>query len=182
MICACRRVIAFDTVCQFKPEQLPGFTLITQPGRLVSFLRERRHGDFRVIYRGEHSPEVHFGHVAALVASVGRLVFAVDEIDYFGTAGACDEKLDWLIRYGRHREVAMIYTARRPAEIPRNLTAQSSEFGVFRLTEPRDIEYMQRLIGPAAQQLPKLEQFHHLRHYDSGDAFIVSPEGNARPI
>lgn len=175
----CSRILVFDTVCQFTPDQLPGFTCITQPGRLVAFLRQHRGGSFKIIYRGEHHPEQHFSYVAALVAAVGDLVFAIDEIDYFGTAGACDEKLDWLIRYGRHRRVAMVYTARRPAEVPRNLTAQSSEFRIFRLTEPRDIEYMRRLIGPAAERLPQLEQFSHLRYQDSGAAEIIDARGRA---
>jgi len=137
-------------------------------------------GRFRIVYRGEYHPELHFAHVAKLAAVVGDLVFAIDEVDYFGSAGQCLEELDWLIRYGRHRRVAMVYTARRPAEVPRNLTAQSSEFRIFRLTEPRDIEYMRRLIGPAAERLPGLEQFCHLRYQDSGAAEMVDRAGNGR--
>lgn len=179
LVRSCRRIIVFDTVCQFKPSDLPGFTLVTQPGKLVAFLRQHGRGDFKVVYRGEHHPEQHFSHVASLVAAVGEMVFAVDEIDYFGTAGACDEKLDWLIRYGRHRRVAMVYTARRPAEVPRNLTAQTSEFRIFRLTEPRDLEYMTRLIGPAAARVPQLAQFEHLRWLDSGGCWRVDARGRA---
>lgn len=177
LIRSCRRIVAFDTVCQYRPADLPGFVLISQPGQLVRYLRQHRAGSFRVWYQAEHHPEQHFNHVAGLTAAVGDMVLAVDEIDYFSTASACDEKLDWLIRYGRHRRVAMIYTARRPAEIPRNLTAQTSEFRIFRLTEPRDVDYMLRLIGPDAEKLPGLRQFHHLRYLDSGECSILDPDG-----
>lgn len=172
----CARVVCFDTVGQYQPVQLPGFVFMEQPGQLKEFLRKHRARDFRIWYRPEHQVEKHLTAVAGLVTAVGNCVLGVDEVDYFGTAGSSNIKLDWLARYGRHRRVALVWTARRPAEVFKNLTAACWALRIFRMTEPRDMEYLAHYIGEAADKLPGLGQFCHLRWQDDGKVFINGPE------
>lgn len=46
-----------------------------------------------------------------------------------------------VVMHGRHRDVSYAWACRRPAELPRSYTSQATEFCVYRLTEPADLEY-----------------------------------------
>lgn len=60
-----------------------------------------------------------------------------------GTPPYLNRQLGVLVRYGRHRRISQIYIARRPTEIPRDLTAQSDLIVTFHQKEPRDLQYLQ---------------------------------------
>jgi hypothetical protein len=47
-----------------------------------------------------------------------------------------------LLRYGRHRNISQLYIARRPSELPRDLTAQSDLVVTLQQTEPVDLKYL----------------------------------------
>jgi Helicase HerA, central domain len=63
-----------------------------------------------------------------------------------------------LVRYGRHRSISQLYIARRPAEIPRDLTAQSDVIISFQQTEPRDLAYLQA-VGFDASHVANLPRY-----------------------
>lgn len=50
-----------------------------------------------------------------------------------------------LVQFGRHRRISLIFIARRPTEIPRDLTSQSDHVVTFQQTEPRDLVYLRAL-------------------------------------
>lgn len=62
-----------------------------------------------------------------------------------GTPPFLHGELSKLVRFGRHRQISQIYIARRPTEIPRDLTAQSDHVITFQQTEPRDLQFLQAL-------------------------------------
>ena len=76
-----------------------------------------------------------------LILSTGQFpaTVVIDEADLFCTPYNINGDLSRIIKYGRHWEQNIVYAARRPAEVNRNLTAQSDCLVSFKQTEPRDI-------------------------------------------
>ena len=59
-----------------------------------------------------------------------------------GTPPYLHRELAQLVRFGRHRRISQIYIARRPTELPRDLTAMSDLLVTFNQKEPRDLQYL----------------------------------------
>jgi DNA helicase HerA-like ATPase len=72
-------------------------------------------------------------------------LIVIEEADLFCTTAQIDDSLNRLIRYGRHRNLDLVLISRRPAEVHRNVTAQSDIIISFRQTEPRDLEYFKKI-------------------------------------
>lgn len=49
------------------------------------------------------------------------------------------------LKFGRHSDLGFICTTQRPAECHRIITSQSDYLFIFKLHEPRDIEYLKRI-------------------------------------
>ncbi|KKL55885.1 hypothetical protein LCGC14_2250930 [marine sediment metagenome] len=161
-----------------------GWKIILQPARLadtpevVALKAARKPGP--VILRAQFAPYL---ELAGDVAKRGCPPFlvAVDEVDAFGSAFAADPAVRGVADYGRNFGISLAFAARRPACVDRTLTSQCSTLYVFRITEPRDLEYFGDVIGrQAAAKLPSLARFHALCWRGSGtEATIVSvmPQG-----
>jgi len=52
-----------------------------------------------------------------------------------------------LVNFGRNKGISLICTAKRPAQVNRELTAQADIIVSFRQDEPLDIEYLQDFCG-----------------------------------
>jgi hypothetical protein len=103
-----------------------------------------------------------FNELATLVSKMEKVTFLIDEVDLFTDAlGRKDDALDGLIHYGRHNQIDLVTTSRRPANISRNLTSQTDFFYLSRLAEPNDTKYFKQKYGndiiPILQNLPKYE-------------------------
>jgi hypothetical protein len=85
--------------------------------------------------------------VCDAVFEVGKLTLALEEIPHYCTAGSIPEGLDVLARMGRHRQVDLVYTGQRFAELPRRLTATTDFFILFGQREPRDLEALADRVG-----------------------------------
>ena len=145
----------------------------TQPGQLRAFLRAHLGESFRVLYQPSVAPPIslddcdhasglkkHFAAVTQLVIACGSMIFAIDEVDRFTTASYAPPGLDYLINQGRHVQVSLVCTSRRPAQIPRELTSQAHQFFVFKNTEPGDLAYLQPYLGKeATDRLPTLDDY-----------------------
>lgn len=151
----------------------------TQPGQLREFVRSHLDQPFRVLYQpsiappislDEHAPglQQHFAAVTQIVIACGRLIYAIDEVDRFSSAGFAPPGLEYLINQGRHVQVSLLGSSRRPAQVPRELTSQAHCFYIFRMTEPRDLSYLEEYIGgDAARRLPQLDDYQFLRWEES---------------
>jgi len=85
--------------------------------------------------------------VCDAVFDIGNLSLALEEIPHYCTAGSMPEGLDVLARMGRHRQVDLVYTGQRFAELPRRLTATTDFFVLFGQREPRDLEALAERVG-----------------------------------
>lgn len=90
-----------------------------------------------------------------------RGTLVLDEADAFSLENApC---FDYLVRYGRNRNIDLLTGCRRPAEISRNITAGANRVYAFRTQEPRDIEYFEKTVfGERAERLMEVEPYHGL--------------------
>lgn len=146
-----------------------------QPGQLKEFLRSHLGQPFRVLYQPDVAPptsledtdreqnkqlRMHFAAVTQLVIGCGSMIYAIDEVDRFTNANYAPPGLDYLINQGRHVQVSLVCTSRRPAQIPRELTSQAHQFYVFKNTEPGDLDYLRPYLGKSAtDRLPTLDDY-----------------------
>lgn len=116
-----------------------------------------------------------FQELAELVYKMKSLTFVVDEVDmFFDTKATSKNPLYKLIHYGRHNEIDIITTSRRPANISRNLTSQTDIFYFSKLREPNDKKYVKDAIGPLhVRTVEELERFHFLRYEDDENHSII---------
>ena len=106
------------------------------------------------------APRAEFDTFCTFAYRTGRVTVVVDEINLFCSPSKCPAPLLELLRIGRHAEVDLIFAARRPAEVSRDLTAQSDKTVVFKTIEPADLEFFSKVCGKAfAERLPNLAQY-----------------------
>jgi hypothetical protein len=163
-----------------------------QPGELRAFLRSHLDSNFRVLYQPEidpptslddHAPGLaaHFAAVTQLVIACGRLVYAIDEVDRVCSAGWMPNGLDYLVNQGRHVQVSMVCTSRRPAQIARELTSQAHLFYCFKTTEPNDLRYLENYLGSQAmEEIPRLAPYNFVRWEESEGIAIGDAAGHRK--
>ncbi len=73
-----------------------------------------------------------------------KSVVVFDEIALYGSNNF---DIDFLYRAGRHANLDIIATSQRFFKIPLIVRSQTDMFNVFQITEPRDIDYLNRTIN-----------------------------------
>lgn len=106
-------------------------------------------------------PNVTVDFLSSTLWECKRGTLVLDEADAFSLENApC---FDYLVRYGRNRNIDLLTGCRRPAEISRNITAGANRVYAFRTQEPRDIEYFEKTVfGKRAGRLMEVEPYHGL--------------------
>lgn len=106
------------------------------------------------------APRAHFDLFCKYAYRAGNMTVVVDEVNLFCSPAKCPAPLLELLRIGRHASVDLIFAARRPAEVSRDLTAQSDEIIAFHTIEPNDIKWFSDVCGKTfAESLPTLPEF-----------------------
>ena len=153
-----KRVIVFDTMGEYDDAIEDYNTAVRELGRVQDARR------FRVAIR---LPEDDDALDAMEVAyEVPRCLVVFEETSFYCSPSTMPTILKKFVRYGRHREISQVYVSRRPAEINRDLTAQSDLIVSFRQHEPNDVDYLRKLMGSQADKLPHLREY---RIIASGD-------------
>lgn len=97
-----------------------------------------------------------------LAVEIDDALVVMDEADLLLKSTTNPESFKWILSYGRHFGQGMIVIARRPADLPRGFTAQSTL--VFsRVVEPRDIQYMKARLGHLPPEMSPFEWTFHSR-------------------
>lgn len=106
--------------------------------------------------------------LAQMIYKMKNITFVIDEVDmFFDTRTNKKSYFNQLVQYGRHNEIDIIYTCRRPANISRNLTALTDIFYFSRLTEPTDKKYVKDTVSNEAENLVvSLDKFNFYRIED----------------
>jgi SpoVK/Ycf46/Vps4 family AAA+-type ATPase len=120
---------------------LPGVPIVRNVQQLGS--PEIKDRSFIVLPESDRLAEMAFLYAW----TAGNCWLFVDEIDLYMNHMNADENLRKIIRYGRHRGVNLVAIAQRPANVHRDLTAQSDYIVIFSTVENRDVEYLAKRIG-----------------------------------
>ncbi len=112
----------------------------------------------KIIVLRTADPDLSIDFMSAALWEAKRGTLVIDEADGFDIhSSPC---FDWLIRYGRNRNIDLLTGCRRPAEISRNITAGANRIYAFRTQEPRDIEYFRATVfGDRAFELMEVEPY-----------------------
>ncbi len=89
---------------------------------------------------------------------IGNLMIVGEEIDLYCSAHSINESLAKIIKYGRHRNISIMAISRRPAEVNRLITSQADELYIFKITEPRDLQYF-NTFGVDTKRLTALKKY-----------------------
>lgn len=172
------RFIAYDPARQFND----GLIFHSLDQRLMDFVINNFHSNFRIIYQPEisdddiDSAQEEFIQLSnKVVRNLYKAYFVIDEIDIYTSAQKCPSAFKNLILRGRHREISIICTTRRHTETSRHLTAQADIIVSFHQQEPNDIKYMSQFFGQEkAELLPSLQPYHYIR-YENGQTTVNNP-------
>jgi len=159
------RLVVYDIMSEY----VEGVTFDdTEIDQLVDFWRQVYYmRDFRIIYR-PMQPKEEINWIAEAVFALGDLTFVVEEIDSIYTPFDIPLPMQAIIQRGRHKNVEMIGVTPAPFGIHRDLTRQAKDIFIFRTTEPRDVQYLQRLLGSRIEhKLAALEQYEFI-HWSDG--------------
>lgn len=149
------RVIVFDTLGEYARKKDKIFdTFESAAVELGRVQHERR---FRVIIQLVEEEDA----LAAMRVAYGvpKSLIVVEETSFYCSPSYLPPELAKFVRYGRHREISQVYVSRRPAEIHRDLTAQSDIIVSFQQREPADVDYLKKTMGPVAERLPHLKKY-----------------------
>jgi hypothetical protein len=146
-----RRVVILDTMGEYGKEEQ---SLEEAISGLISLKDKRR---FRYPVRLVDDEDAL--KVLRVVYEMEDVLIVVEETSFYTNPNYLPDELKRLVRYGRHKRISQIYVSRRPAEIHRDLTAQSDLIVSFRQHEPADIKYLSAVMGPQAAMLPTLPKY-----------------------
>ena len=152
----CPRFIGFDPMGEHT--QVEKVNRFDSPAQLAQFLKHsRKEETFAGAYVPGGELEEEIEEVARLVYARGQLCFACEEVPLYTQAGYMPPLLGKLIRTGRHREIDIVWTAQRAAEVPKTLTALTDVWILFSQTEPRDLSALaDRCGGDVAERVAGL--------------------------
>ena len=84
----------------------------------------------------------------------------LDEISLYGKYNF---QIEHLYRLGRHKQIQVIATSQRFYSLPVICRSQTDIFHMFQITEPRDVQYLSRLVSPVVlDTIQKLGQFEYI--------------------
>jgi hypothetical protein len=167
-----KRVLFHDLKGHNLPEH--GAEIIDDGGQLLERLLAA--GDaapFRICWRGFSTmgPDEAFAWANECAWALGNLAVVWDEVDIL-TKGHLKGRAEYIANMNRGRDIALAFTARRPAMVPRTLTANADRLCAFRTNEPRDLAYLVDFIGADGHLAGDLGDFRALDWRDGKGAKV----------
>jgi len=163
-----QRVLVYDTLGEYEDG-----VIIEDIQSLNSFWLKVYRGNFRIVYQPV-DPEGDFDYVCRLVYECCDMTFLVEELDRYAKPLAMSLPMKEIVQRGRHRNIELIGTTQRPANIDRLVTSQAKEFFIFNTTEPRDIAYFKETLGNEVLELIEhLEEYEYVRWRDKSDELTI---------
>ena len=115
-------------------------------------------GKLELVIREPNDEE--FDEICLISRKIGKHTFVVDEADLYAPPSITKKAPFYkLVNMGRHSEVDIVTTSRRPARISKDITSQTDVMLFSQSLEPRDHDYIKGYIGKEwiepVQTLPK---------------------------
>lgn len=93
-----------------------------------------------------------------------NVLVIIDEFGYWVSSYSMPEPLKYLLRFGRHIKVNIWAVIRRPYEAGREITALADKFIIFKLTEPRDLDYFREYDKELPEKIENLQKFEYIEY------------------
>ncbi len=174
-----RRLVIYDIMSEYTEAVTFDYT---ERDRLAYFWRGLYRQGFRIAYRPLR-PKDEIDWLAHAVFTLGDLTFVVEEIDAVCTPFDMSEWMQAIIQRGRHMNIEMIGVTPAPFGIHRDLTRQAKDIFIFRTSEPRDIQYLRRLLGETIEaKIAALEQYEFVHWSDQVDSLRIGKVQDGKQI
>ena len=155
------RLIVFDTLSEYDGKGV----LITDIFDLASYIKKNHTKNFRIIFCPLDLTN-NFDYICEFIYLIGNLTFVIEEVDAFCSPFSNPIPFQKIIRYGRHKNISITTTTRRPAEMSRLLSSQANRIISFVQHEPRDIAYLKSIIGQEAEKIKDLKDHQYLEYFN----------------
>jgi hypothetical protein len=133
----CPRFVVFDVMAEHSGQGHNRFESGAQLGRFLKWSRDKQTFAGAYVPGGDLEEEIE--EASRLVYARGQVCFACEEVPLYTHPGYMPPLLGKLIRTGRHRQIDIVWTAQRAAEVPKTLTALTDIWILFSQVEPRDL-------------------------------------------
>lgn len=141
-----RRVLVVDSIGEYEGCQ------IYNPEDLADYLNARGEGPFRVSYRDKGLDGREMDVKFRMIQDVRRCWIGFEEAGKWIGPSSGFPEARWFPNYGRHNAISMLFVARRPTEISRDVTANADAVICFQFHEPRDLQYIREIGGDDAAE------------------------------
>jgi hypothetical protein len=161
------------------PTNLKRRLLFTNPSKLLLWLAKIDNFKNFYNYKLELVCKVDDENIQELIngaIKMFKITLLIDEIDmFFPTTATNKNAIYKAVHYGRHNEIDIISTSRRPANISRNLTSQTDTFYFSKITEPKDLQYLKEISSneDLIKKVQSLEKYNFVKIEENGIYSIV---------
>lgn len=150
------KIVVLDTLGEYGSEK----EVVTDAREAVRKIHSLANSDKRVWTVSVRLDRVtDYLPILGFLYHVPGILVVIEEVSLYTSPQSIPEEISRLVRYGRHKDISLIFVSRRPAEIHRDLSAQSDVIVSFVQHEPRDVSYFRALLGPAAKGVQSLKRY-----------------------
>lgn len=161
------RVIVLDSLGEYEGTVTDG---LEETVRTILAVKDKPR--FRIVARILAAEDAE--KIMRLVYEIPNCLFVIEETSLYCSPSYLPDDLARLIRYGRHREISLLFVSRRPSELHRDLTAQADLVVTFQQQEPRDITYLGQIFGrDVAASTVNLDRYQFVLMGDRSKAPLV---------
>lgn len=151
------RIWIYDYMAEFQAFAREGFIEVVVPGEIGFDAFSSQ------VWNETPEPEVDPKTGVVSPPKFSTLV-VLDEVSSYGRIGSQDHPcLGHFYRLGRHKSIDLLSISQRFYSLPPIVRSQSDIFHVFQITEPRDTQYLARLVSPnVLETIIHLQQFQYI--------------------
>lgn len=144
-----RRVVVFDRMGEYDADDFSD--VVSGFDHFADVIR-RRHGDadFRILFRFKlesDSKDTEFNEALRVLFYLSNVLVVVEETWNFSTKNYLPKWYKEILLTGRHKNVSLISTSQRPAEVHKTVFSQSAHVFCGLMFETNDIKYLASIFG-----------------------------------
>ena len=88
----------------------------------------------------------------------------VSEVDFWTSSYYIPKEFQNIIRYSRHYKLNIFCDVRNPVELNRRISALADRFIIFKITEPRYLDYFKQYEPALYTYIKRLQHFEHITY------------------
>lgn len=90
--------------------------------------------------------------------------FIISEVDFWSSSQYIPQQFLNLIRYSRHYKINVYCDVRNPVELNRKISGLADRFIIFKITEPRYLDYFKQYEPALPDYIKRSIQFRHVTY------------------